>query len=660
MALSSKELNDILLKKQNPQQLVQGKPKTQNSDTRNLSLLQKILPIAGGIGGGVIGGVVGGPVGAIAGGAIGSGIGQGLQEVSDQEQGVNTGRIVKETGFGLAGGLVGPGLKGLGLLGKAAPGIGKLAGAGGNVADDVVTRSANALLQGSDAQVAKALKFGISPQEELVRFIPKFSQRGANSLEQMVGATSKTGRQVTRGVLDDIIDEEVEFVDNFAKSAAGKVNITGNNVLASLEKRGAERKLLLNLGEDDAEIKAIDEFIAAARKKYAKGISLEDAVKTVREANRTFAASIASTEKGAVRGVAQKLEADALRDSLQQFPDIQRSLSDQQALLTLKPFLKNSAVKFGNDKFNFSQLDVTRPGTVVDMVMNNPRVAQKTVKYGSKIPGAGATQVAAGTKSEALAKAAPSLKSRLFKTTLSQGAARVLSGAATPQETNTYNKLTSLDEGITRVSQMEENLLDQVQQIDSTVSEGIQLADGTSITKDNIKQMYLQDFATTGGKNLTKIAALEKGLFTDEAEKKVSAEVQKQTIGLNASEAALSQIEQQLETIGLGEGLGQRVRGSVLKAQGVFGENADVKAYQDWRKAMVGFLAKSLAGQVGSLSDKDVERAEGFLPSITDTKKEAAIKLANARAFIQSRKQALMSVPQTMSSGQYPDIPLAE
>jgi len=656
MALSSQELNNILMRNQNPIGYTapnQGTPK-QTGDTRNLSLLQKILPVIGGIGGAVIGGAIGGPVGAVAGGAIGGGLGQGAQEITDQEQGINAGRVLKEGAFGAVGGIpLSPALKFLGLGGKTLPGVVKAGEIAGGAADDVVRRSANALLQGSDVQVANAVKFGISPQEELVRFIPKFSQRGATTLEQMVGKTAKTGRQLRRGVIDDILDEEVAFVDQFAKTTGKNVKLTGSNVIKSLEQRANERKLLLNLGEDDAEIQAIDEFISAAKKKYGrKGISLDEAVKTVREANRKFAEKISSTEKGAVRPVVQKIEADGLREALQGFPDIQRSLSDQQALLTIKPFLSNSAVKNINNKFSLSQIDITKPGSVVDMIMNNPRVAQKTVQYGSKIPGAGATPIASRTTEQALEKAAPTIKKRIFDASMRQGAARVVAGAATPQEQAQFSQAASLDSSIKELEQYNATLDEAV--ATSQVPEGVQLGDGSIITKGNIKQMYLQDFATTGGKNLSKIAALEKGLFAEESAKKVSAEVQKQTIGLSTAESILDSIESQLATIGLGEGFGQRVRGSVLKAQGVFGEAPEVQAFNAYREGIANVLTKSL-GQVGNLSDRDVQYAISLIPKITDTSKEAQLKLQNIRGLIQSKREALQYVPQIMSSGQYPE-----
>lgn len=632
-------------------------PPKQTVDTRNLSLLQKILPIAFGIGGAALG-ALSGPGGAIAGGAAGASLGQGLQEATDEEEGINTGRVLKEAAFGAAGGVpLGPTFKLLGLGGKSLPGVAKVGQMAGGAADDVVRRSANALLQGTDAQVANALKFGISPQEELVRFVPKFAERGATTLEQMVGKTAKTGRQVRRGVIDDILDEEVAFVDEFAKTTGKNVKLTGANVIKSLEARAKERKLLLNLGEDDAEIRAIDEYIASAYKKYGrKGISLDEAVRTVREANKKFAQTIASTEKGAVRPVVQKIEADGLREALQGFPDIQRSLADQQALLTLKPFLGNSAVKNVNNKFSLSQIDITKPGSVIDMVMNNQKVAQKTVQYGSKIPGAGATPIASRTTQEALTKAAPTIQKRIFNASMKNSAARILEGSATPQETDSYNKTTALAQAQEQVTQMDQDLLAQVGELDSQISDGVQLPDGSTITKEQVQQMWYNDMVTTGGKNLSKIKMFEDRIFREEATKKVSAEVQKQTIGLAGASAAIDMVEQQMGILNPDQsGPGQRVKGLFLRGAGVLGNAPEAKQYNEFRKAMVGFLAKSISAQVGSLSDLDVERAEGWLPKLTDTAEEVALKIAAARQFIQARQQALQAVPQTMTSGQYPE-----
>ena len=65
---------------------------------------------------------------------------------------------------------------------------------------------------------------------------------------------------------------------------------------------------------------------------------------------------------------------------------------------------------------------------------------------------------------------------------------------------------------------------------------------------------------------------------------------------------------------------------------------AAVREYEALVNASVGPIARAVLGEVGVLTDKDVARARGALPSLTDTPEEARRKMANMRQIVQENR----------------------
>ena len=120
---------------------------------------------------------------------------------------------------------------------------------------------------------------------------------------------------------------------------------------------------------------------------------------------------------------------------------------------------------------------------------------------------------------------------------------------------------------------------------------------------------------------------------------KPSAEQEKQTTKLSTVEVNVNELEKQLNQIGgasrgkLGGTLGKLLAGATG------GEiNPDVADYEALRKALIGPLARAISGEVGVLTDRDIARAEGLLPKVTDSKKLAKRKLENLRSITAAQK----------------------
>lgn len=92
----------------------------------------------------------------------------------------------------------------------------------------------------------------------------------------------------------------------------------------------------------------------------------------------------------------------------------------------------------------------------------------------------------------------------------------------------------------------------------------------------------------------------------------------------------LGETEVQGPLLGTGANLLNKVSGGAVAPQ--------VADYEALRKSLIGPLARSISGEVGVLTDKDIARAEGLLPKITDSKKLRENKIKNLERVIAQKK----------------------
>jgi hypothetical protein len=138
--------------------------------------------------------------------------------------------------------------------------------------------------------------------------------------------------------------------------------------------------------------------------------------------------------------------------------------------------------------------------------------------------------------------------------------------------------------------------------------------------KQVIQALLMQDIQKTGGKNTSSIIALYNAFKPSEP---TSAES-----GIKQVSALVSNLKGLYDKAGGGSTGGPIgvIGGELSSFAGNIGLNDATKVYNDERKGAVTVLAKNLFSQSGSLSDTDIARAEGLLPSISDPKDVAAQK----------------------------------
>lgn len=121
----------------------------------------------------------------------------------------------------------------------------------------------------------------------------------------------------------------------------------------------------------------------------------------------------------------------------------------------------------------------------------------------------------------------------------------------------------------------------------------------------------------------------ESGLTADQKNKQAKAQSLQQGVGvlLNNYQAA-----------GAGQGIVGGGRSILGRTPGVRSLGLDPQAqnFEDQRKALIAPLARTISGEVGVLTDRDISRAEGLLPRLSDPPEVAQKKIEDLLYLIQN------------------------
>lgn len=157
-------------------------------------------------------------------------------------------------------------------------------------------------------------------------------------------------------------------------------------------------------------------------------------------------------------------------------------------------------------------------------------------------------------------------------------------------------------------------------------ADGLPNRQGLGITKESAAVAMLA---------YPKHAALIKSIYDllgDEKEEFSAAE-EKKLMQLNTVQGVSNVAKQYMSRIKSGP-----VSGSVANVQNALtmgNANIDAANYNEWRGAMVSVLARSISGEVGTMTDQDIARADGLLPKLTDSEEKVRFKLMQLDAIIQ-------------------------
>lgn len=148
-------------------------------------------------------------------------------------------------------------------------------------------------------------------------------------------------------------------------------------------------------------------------------------------------------------------------------------------------------------------------------------------------------------------------------------------------------------------------------------------------TRDVFKMLMLQDLAQTGGKHIAELKTI-----SDYMNPEGGADQRKAQAKASNAKNIINSFEQQLQDIGLSNsGPGARVQGVTRQVGAAIGTDQKAKVYNDLRKGFASNMIRAF-GEVGTLTDVDINRALGLIPSLGDTQFEAARKLQEMRSLL--------------------------
>lgn len=240
----------------------------------------------------------------------------------------------------------------------------------------IAEKGAANFLKGTPSQYAKVIEqHGVNPNELVKKYVPK-----GVGYDEMLGAT---GERAKGGIIGTKLSQAEGKIQQTIKAAGSNQKISGQPIITALKE---ELKSLKGRLGDETKEKALEKIIAQAEQKYKDGSTLKKATDTLRSANSRFGASILETEAGAVATSAQKVEANALRRVLKDlYPELKDALDTQSDLLTLRPMINTARAKLLSSGTKAGGIDFTRPGTLIEPVLQRPEVAS-SIAQGGRMP----------------------------------------------------------------------------------------------------------------------------------------------------------------------------------------------------------------------------------------------------------------------------------
>lgn len=122
----------------------------------------------------------------------------------------------------------------------------------------------------------------------------------------------------------------------------------------------------------------------------------------------------------------------------------------------------------------------------------------------------------------------------------------------------------------------------------------------------------------------------------------MSAAQQKEAGKLSGAATSVDAIERVFDQAGGAKG---RIAGTLAQAVGGLTGSGDVYNYEEFRRSQLAPLARAISGEVGTLTDADIARAEGLLPRINEDPTSAKNKFNIIRQLIQARQQNVSQNP---------------
>jgi hypothetical protein len=607
----------------------------------NEGFLTKILPFIGGVGGSLVGSLAG-PVGTVGGGAAGAGLGETIRQLI-RGHGLQAGDIGKEAAFGGLGGvggeLLGPAFRfGSKLVGKAIPDALDKAGT------EAIASQFNLPRTG-----ATALK--------LPQTIEGLHKYGITNIDDIGKAADIVTGQ--NGIAPKIVRKAI--------SQAAPVDTTGIREMAKTIAANPTMKA----GQDDKFIALVDKGLqtlyGGTKGNLADKATPEETFDFIRQLQKMAADlkkgkqdfQIPSEDKALIQGyhmIAQELEsrlyggldatgkaigkgADSILTSNLMTPEEYQALAklhpqlaeDIKNAKTIKelrsiqePFTKgNQAADYteAGSQLGFKNIGQQSNGAAKFIPSLQDPFAPLRPILGSNAVNAKAGEVLkGGAENLRNMPQLPGFLAPLLAQLGGQGAAQGIDAAANPEQQP------PVIEGQIMPGGQDNSGLPM-----SDLSGGQQQPS----EQDQLRQV-LGALMFSKAKSPSDIAAAYSFLYPQGSANKER----------NAQKIADAQsMAHQVFSLYFNLGGTGRLSGVGSEIAGKLGVNPQATSYEALRKASIAPLARAISGETGTLTDKDIARAEMLLPKITDTPQEAQLKYQNLMQIMQARAQNLDSLP---------------
>lgn len=423
-------------------------------------------------------------------------------------------------------------------------GAGKLAKGGynlvaktlNNVGDDVSKVAAQNLTKATPSQYQKAIEeAGIDINEVVKKYVP-----AGVGFDDLVGTVKEKGKG---GLINKLLNERENVIQGTAKKAGNTIKLSGDDLVKALKSEA--RQIKQELG-GEARAKAIDALIKQTEKKYKGGVSVKRALDTLRTANKKFGKNVVDTNPGdAVATAAQKLEGNTMRRVLKEmFPDMAQALDEQKELLTIQP-LFNRARSIENTsgslirKDGLTSLELNKPlswiGSVMEEIVSSPERASKALNANTKmLPTMGDSQLLTDIIGQIGSRTGANYSNQNQPKSNRTNEQYTVSDNESSSQLNQNNLSTpNMRQNIPQPQEMsnqEINPNEEITLLDGTKATYGQLQQQgtfqpasteiqprqTEITDEQFQQLFIADLMRTGGKNLDKLATLQKLMASDE------------------------------------------------------------------------------------------------------------------------------------------------
>lgn len=274
--------------------------------------------------------------------------------------------------------------KGRDILGKGVGYLAEKTGVSG-LANNVSRAAVNKLTAISQPEYEK---FALSAGRDLPEVAGEWMKKSGGNLNKLVGSAKN---RFSEGMLHTEKKVAEDAIQQTVKNSGNAVIAATDDIVGGLAKNVDD---LSGIAGNEDKVAAITKFIEDTKKLYPNGFTAKDLLRYKRAADAKFGEQALTTTMGdSALQQAQVDTGNAARNILKRiFPDIAENLQKEQEIIHLIPILRQ---QIGRDAVSktalpeaFSKLHVTRPGTLVQTIMDIPAVTRFSASGSLPIPGA--------------------------------------------------------------------------------------------------------------------------------------------------------------------------------------------------------------------------------------------------------------------------------